>query len=455
MKKKQIKTEIHKFADGELHIFQDNGAKNWTAKFYPKKKYKSKNIQSTNIEIAREIAYSWYLNLTKVHKDGNPIMAKVRSHTITEMHKYLDDKLHIYKRSYSVYWQARFFAEGKYKNKSLKETKFELAKKIAHDWYFELQNKQKIGTPIHGKKFKDVLPSFFDYQKVLVSGGEMEKDNADKYEVRLKGKGIQYFHNYYLQDINLQSLNKFKTHRITNDEVKHTTIKHDFVAINQVLKYCILQGHITTLPEAPKKSKKDKPNPRHYFELEEWKELLKVSKERIANARGTRNKREREQLHDFMLMMVHTGCRVEETLKITFGDCKVHKKKNGTKELRFTIKGKTGVRPVRGMIGAVSAYERICARFPKHKKTDCLFPQRHTDGLNALLKATNLKIDKYGNKRNAKSFRPTFIMYRLIAGQPIKSIATNCGTSSEIIDKYYAKFIDVNMLDDSFTDLPE
>ena len=42
-----------------------------------------------------------------------------------------------------------------------------------------------------------------------------------------------------------------------------------------------------------------------------------------------------------------------------------------------------------------------------------------------------------------------------MANQPIKSVATNCGTSSDVIDKYYAKFIDVNMLDDSFTDLPE
>ena len=154
-------------------------------------------------------------------------------------------------------------------------------------------------------------------------------------------------------------------------------------------------------------------------------------------------------------MMVHTGCRVEETLGLRFGDCKIHKKKNGTSELRFTLKGKTGVRPVRGMIGAVSAFERISKRFPNHKKTDYLFPNRHTGGLNALLNETGLKLDRFGNKRNAKSFRSTFIMFRLIAGQPIKSVATNCGTSSDVIDKYYAKFIDVNMLDDSFTDLPE
>ena len=185
-----------------------------------------------------------------------------------------------------------------------------------------------------------------------------------------------------MKDIASKILVDYKEFRITKDEVKHTTIKHDFVAINQFLKYCKLQGHITTLPEQPKKSKKDKPNPRPYFTLEEWKELLKVSNKRIKTARGTRVKTEREQLHDFMLMMVHTGCRVEETLRMTFGSCKINKKNNDTSELRFTLKGKTGVRPVRGMIGAVSAYERICARFPKHKKTDAYF---HKDTLTVLM----------------------------------------------------------------------
>jgi hypothetical protein len=44
-------------------------------------------------------------------------------------------------------------------------------------------------------------------------------------------------------------------------------------------------------------------------------------------------------------------------------------------------------------------------------------------------------------------------MYRLLAKQPIKLVATNCGTSSDVIDKYYSKFITMDM--DSFTDLPE
>ena len=95
MKKKLTKVEIHKFADGELHIVQLNGTNNWTARFFPKRTYKTKNLHNSNIENARQIAYDWYSSFTKVHKNGKSVMAKSVSHTITEIHKYIDGKLHI------------------------------------------------------------------------------------------------------------------------------------------------------------------------------------------------------------------------------------------------------------------------------------------------------------------------------------------------------------------------
>ncbi|MBT7013631.1 MAG: site-specific integrase [Actinobacteria bacterium] len=337
----------------------------------------------------------------------------------------------------------------------MKEIKFETAKEIAQDWYFELRGKQKEGIPVHGKKFKDVLEEFFEHQNLQVKSGEMKKGNAVDYERRLKGKLGTYFNDYYLQDITLQSLNEFKVHRISKDNVRHTTIKHDIGSITQVLKYCKDQKYITNLPETPKKSKKDDKKPRPYFSLDEWKHLLSVSKERIESGRGIRVKRLREQLHDFILIMVHTGCRVDEVYGMTFGCARIYKKKGGDRELRISVDGKTGVREVRGMIGAVSAYERICKRSPKHKQVDLLFPVRYGDGLNNLLDKADLKKDKYGRVRNAKSFRATYIMYRLMKNVPIKSIALNCGNDSAVIDKYYAKYLTSNMLDDSITDLPE
>jgi hypothetical protein len=137
-------------------------------------------------------------------------MGATPDYKIKNLRKYLDDKLHIYQQTNTKFWYARFYAEGKYKVRSLKETQFGPAKEIAHEWYFELKGKQKQGTPIHGNKFKDVLEEFFEHQELQVKSGEMKKQNADDYIRRLKGKGCQFFNEFYLQDITLQSLNKFK-----------------------------------------------------------------------------------------------------------------------------------------------------------------------------------------------------------------------------------------------------
>mgnify|MGYP004006465431 CR=1 FL=1 len=135
---------------------------------------------------------------------------------------------------------------------------------------------------------------------------------------------------------------------------------------------------------------------------------------------------------------------------------KIKKKvgKKSERETRFPIRGKTGFRRGRGLVSSASVYERICKRNPDHKPTDLIFPTNHKDALNSLLDSCSMKVDSEGRVRNAKSFRTTYIMYRLIAKRTLIEIEKQCGTSANTINKYYAKYLDVDMFDDSFTDLP-
>jgi len=65
------------------------------------------------------------------------------------------------------------------------------------------------------------------------------------------------------------------------------------------------------------------------------------------------------------------------------------------------------------------------------------------------------RYDVLGNVRNARSFRSTYIMFRLIYGTPIKDVATNCGNSTTVIDKYYAKYITSKDMKSRLGDYPE
>jgi integrase len=376
------------------------------------------------------------------------------------MHKFRDGRLSVYKQSTTKNWYARFYTEGSYKVRSTGETNFNTAKQVAEDWYDELRFNQKQGKKVHGLRIRDVLDEFDEYQLTQVKSGDLRKGQYKDYKDKINGKMGEYFNSYVIHEIELKDLVNFKTFRINKDDVSSSTVQHDFVSLNQILKYCKTQKYITELPELPKKTvkeKKEKYNPRSWFNEKEWTVLKKTSLTRRKEGRSWRIREDREQLHDFMIWMVNTGMRVQETLRLRFCDITIKKKEKGKLfpfETVIEVDGKTGDRITRGLIGSVRAFERICKRYPDHKPKDFLFPKKHTDGLNALLKSCDLKIDKKGKERNAKSFRSTYIMKRLIARQPIKEIEVNCGTSADVIRKYYAKSISTTMFGDSFTDAP-
>jgi integrase len=376
----------------------------------------------------------------------------------TNWHKLRDGRLKIFKQTSTRNWMAQFFAEGKYKVRSLGTENYNEAKQVALDWYDELRfNKKQSGSPIHGIKYKDILERFDKYQKVQIKSGELKESLYKDYKIKLNGALKRYFNNYLLQDIQLKTMMDFREYRVSKDGVKHSTTTHDFVPLRLLLKWCHLQNIIKHLPEFPPKSKLQVSNPRPWFSPKEWDTLKKVAKERIKKGRSKRIRNDRQELYDFMIWIVNTGMRVEETFRVRYEDVEIVKKGKGKKtefESRFPIRGKTGYRRGRGLIGSVRVYERIVARNPNYKPKDLIFQANHKDGLNELLKSCDMKFDSEGRVRNSKSFRTTYIMYRLIAKKTLKEIEAQCGTSAPTIQKYYAKYLDVDMFDDSFTDLP-
>ena len=104
------------------------------------------------------------------------------------VHKFKDGKLSVYKQSSTKNWYARFYTEGRYKVRTLGTTDFNTAKTTAQDWYDDLRYLQKSGTPVHGKRFRDIIPDFLNYQEVLFKGGELTESSAKDYKRRLLGQ---------------------------------------------------------------------------------------------------------------------------------------------------------------------------------------------------------------------------------------------------------------------------
>ena len=81
-------------------------------------------------------------------------MTKTQSAKMINVEKLSDGKLRLYQLTTSVYWQARFFTEGKYKTTSLDTENYKIVKQQAIDWYEDLRYKQKQGIRITEVIFK-------------------------------------------------------------------------------------------------------------------------------------------------------------------------------------------------------------------------------------------------------------------------------------------------------------
>jgi hypothetical protein len=398
-----------------------------------------------------------------------------KKRTYIEQHSLMGGKLKLYLADDCKNWIAKFYTEGGRKSKSTGTSSYTEAKRIAEEWYCDLRSKQNHGIKVRKASFGHVMKEYLWYQKSLVSGGSLTKSQAHDYEVKLKNeKGIRFFHDIAIDQIDTQMLSHYLENRQINDNASIGTVKHDFVAMNKVFDFAVDRKYLERRPKEPKETRKrnkskKKSRARQSFTKEEWKHLLKVSNRRIKFVQDKNKKWKREQLHDFMIFMVHCGTRVRETLGIQFGECQIGTNVDGKfvsdetngDEICFPVfddpdsghHAKTGDREVRGSIAAVRAFRRLCKRNPDHQPDDRLFPHHHRDGLNALLKEAKLKVDKFGKDRNAKSFRTTYINFQIEKEVDAEWISRNCGTSLHMIQQYYADR-DIHRVGKKLTKLP-
>lgn len=374
---------------------------------------------------------------------------------MTEHHRLMGGKLHIYRRENSSYWQCAAFLSGKNHRVSTKESSLALAKEIAEDWYLEMRGKSRAGELKSGKTFRQAAEQFKHEFEVLTDGErspEYVQQLKDKIDVHL----LPFFGNKVLPDITPGLVQEYRIHRMTSRKDPKTglplrparsTIHHEIVTLRHVLKTANRHGWLAFLPDlsAPYKAS-GKISHRGWFSPEEYKTLYEATRERAKRPLNPRWRKECEHLHDYVLFMANTGLRPDEAARLEFRDVAiVTDEATGERILEIEVRGKRGVGYCKSMPGAVMPFERVKKR-KGGEPTVRLFPTSQRELLNTILGELGLKFDRDGNRRTAYSLRHTYICMRLMEGADIYQIAKNCRTSVEMIEKYYASHIK-NMLD--------
>jgi integrase len=199
---------------------------------------------------------------------------------------------------------------------------------------------------------------------------------------------------------------------------------------------------------------------RSWFPPEDYQKLLSVSRHRIKNEKHPRVKRDRQDLHNFIIFMVHTCLRVGECLSLRFRDEEIVEKEPFKKSLlRISgIRGKTGKDGSgTGLYGSVRVMKRIIKDGAAHKPDDLIFPRKRYKSFRQLLEIAGLRYDQNDRERNSKSLRTTGIMYRCMNSKNISPtvLSSHCRTSKEMLDRFYLKELSIRWTENEFVAFDE
>lgn len=397
-------------------------------------------------------------------------MAKIDLKTHTRK----NGRLHIYIRKdkykgkyKSLFYVGRTYIQGKQIVKSSGELKLKNAISVLEKWYDELVFKKKHNIKIHQTSIKDSIESFLkDNDSNTSITGVTRKWYKDRWNYISKNKDFMKLNVQTLDAMDVQKVYiKWRMDRAKSQGkvLRGKTLEGDLMAISGFLSWCYKKKLRTEKLENIKrilsKEIRTQRTSRSLFSKEEYNHLLKVSRSRIKSGRTLRIRFNRERLHQFIVFMVGTGLRVDECLKLHWEDVifmdRMKNRKNITGEIdlddhsRYWLKiyvreSKTKQRECVSVSSSYFALQRLMKLYKEtglQKLSGEIWGVKSfREGLNELLEDAKLKTENRGGtilKRDSKSFRNTFIQFMLDKGINSTVIAKNCGTSTQMIDKYY------------------
>jgi len=377
-----------------------------------------------------------------------------------------DGRLYLERRpALSPNWYARCCHAGKQLFKTTRSPSLQDSQHFAEHWFLDIQSRIRKGDPVTEATLATAFKSFIKYHEndLLKAGASSER----------KIRGYCYTWNNVklflgdvrLRDITTARLEEFRLWRQSRASRKLTekTLHADIGLVRLCLKHAIRKSWISALPIFPiEHIKHDSPD---WFSPHEWQRLLATSRSRIEEAADGKCgnasehvKRERIELHAFLLLMGHGCIRVDECLALRWRDLEEHKSNRKLPFRKRTVliriaRGKTGGRNGIGTFGVLRAMELLRDIHPDAKPEDKLFTTPHRHGLAKLLEAADLRRDEKGRYRNAKTLRHSSLMFRFLYESEIRphELAVISGTSAAVLEQYYLRHITAQLVQDRLT----
>jgi integrase len=238
----------------------------------------------------------------------------------------------------------------------------------------------------------------------------------------------------------------------------HRTIVWEILAFKQFLRWCeknnTYEGNALHFVV-----KKGPISRRSGFTAAEYTRLTSVMRRNAWLAEIGKHKNDprlahyREMLRAYVLFLSNTGMRVGEARNLRWADL-TFAKTNAEHEICkiWVSQSFSKVKKRREVIGMPKAAEVMRHLHSSRKARNDFFGKEDfiwcdekgrvigdfREGFNSLLKLANVVFDSDGKKHTLYSLRHHYITERLREGIPIYDLASNCGTSVAMIEKYYS-----------------
>ncbi|MEO8321732.1 MAG: tyrosine-type recombinase/integrase [Bradyrhizobium sp.] len=332
--------------------------------------------------------------------------------------------------------------------KSTKTTNDFEARRFAEDLYYRLEGKARRGEPLNSPTFRRV---FTEWAKVpladqVVRSARYVNGNVRRVELW----ALQYFADTSIDKVTEAKLADYVDWRLSQPQRPAiVTLKNERTAIRQLLRFAKRRGYITDVPEFAIKS--GRINARPDISEAEWQRLVRFLPGYVDLAQDKRRRRERFYLVLYILIMGNTGIRIGEARKLKWRD--VSTTRTLTDEVRsiLSVRGKTGEREVvcnKGVESCLDELRSFRAEELGHAPPDQEHVFCHASGVpvgsfkggfQRALKEAGVLFASDGKKRVPYSLRHTYATMRLAEGVSVFQLATNMGTSVEMLEDFYGK----------------
>jgi integrase len=369
------------------------------------------------------------------------------------------NELKLFKISSSPFFQVRFKRDGKHHVRSLRTGNLEEAEDRARQIVAGL-NINSIPKSGNQKSFGHVVSEVLARDQRLVNARlrnpQHNKDQLSIYKVHLK----EQLGWMPIQEITFQVISDF-VDAMFDQGKSITTIKHVMVFVSKTLKHAHRLGWIDAVPGLPTISQPKAVRP--WLSMDEYQKVLKYLVDEVESGKETiivRYNTIDQELRWFMAFMINTFLRPSDAKNLRHRNIEIVRQ-GETRYLRITTESsKTVNSPIISMPSAVPIYVNLINHqkakgfgnsdhfifLPKYNNRNVALQHLRLQ-FQEVLRRTGLERGRTGEMRTLYSLRHSAIMFRLLTGKSMDllTLARNCRTSVEMIDRFYAKHLTAEM----------